>query len=429
MKKFLLIVIVAALAGFAGWFLGRKGPAMDHSAHGPEKKNGERKILFYQSAMHPWIKSDKPGNCTICGMKLTPVYEGEQQREVEGNVVQLSSNSVTVLNVQTAEVVKRPLKRTIRAAGIVEDDDTRHRIISAYVAGRIDELHVNYVGAEVTKGTPLAMFYSPDLLAAEREYASLQPGRSAAHTIAPDAHHPLMESAALRLKRMGLTDQQIVNLTNKPANAQHSEIIAPMGGTIINRFVYPGQYVMEGEKLFEIADFSKMWFQANVYERDLPWVRTGQVVRVVAPALPGQVFAGRVTFINPTIVAMTRSAMVRVELENPVVDVDGQKRRLLSHLLYADALFEVETGPLLAVDRSAILNPGGKAIAYVDLEGGAYEQRHLKLGRRGDDAWEILEGLDEGDKVVVAGNLLIDSQAQLAHGSQTHAHGDTGGHP
>jgi membrane fusion protein, copper/silver efflux system len=428
MKRFLLILIVAALSGLAGWLLGQKGPAKEH-AHGEAKNAGGRKILFYQSAMHPWIKSDKPGNCTICGMKLTPVYEGEQPREVEGNVVQLSTNSVTVLNVQTAEVVKRPLKRTIRAAGIVEDDDTRHRFISAYVAGRIDELYVNYIGAEVTKGTPLAKFYSPDLLAAEREYVSLLPGRSVAHSVAPEAHHPIMESAAQRLKRLGLTDLQITNLATKPANAEHSEIVAPISGTIITRFVYPGQYVMEGEKLFEIADFSKMWLQANIYERDLPWVRTGQVVRVIAPALPGRVFAGRISFINPTIDAMTRSAMVRVELDNPLVDVDGQKRRLLSHKLYADAVFEVETNPILALDRSAVLNPDGKPLAYVDLEGGAYEPRPLKLGRRGDDAWEILEGLAEGDKVVVAGNLLIDSQAQLKHGAQGHAHSESGGHP
>jgi Cu(I)/Ag(I) efflux system membrane fusion protein len=152
-------------------------------------------------------------------------------------------------------------------------------------------------------------------------------------------------------------------------------------------------------------------------------------VRVTAPALPGQVFAGRVSFINPTVDPMTRSAIVRVELENPLVDVDGQKRRLLSHKLYADASFEVETVPILAVERSAVLNPGGKPIVYVDLKGGAYEQRSLKLGRRGDDAWEVLEGLEEGDKVVVAGNLLIDSQAQLNHSVQGHMHADTGDHP
>jgi Cu(I)/Ag(I) efflux system membrane fusion protein len=163
MKRFFVIcLVIAAAAG--GWFLGRNGAShaiTDRAIHA-QPQNGGRKILYYQSPMHPWIKSDKPGNCTICGMKLMPVYEGETGAPVAGNIVQISSNSVSVLNVQTSEVAERPLKRTIRAAGIIEDDDTRHRIISAYVTGRIDELYVNYVGADVTQGTPLAKFYIPD---------------------------------------------------------------------------------------------------------------------------------------------------------------------------------------------------------------------------------------------------------------------------
>jgi Cu(I)/Ag(I) efflux system membrane fusion protein len=409
--RILIVVLLVAAAAFGGWAFGRHGstesaPAANTAASG-------RKILFYQSAMHPWIKSDKPGNCTICGMKLVPVYEGEKGASVPENVVQLSSNSVNVLNVQTTQATQRPLKRTIRAAGIFEDDDTRRRIISAYVAGRIDELYVNFVGAEVTKGSPLAQFYSPDLLAAEREYITLLPGKSSAHVIAPESHHPLLEAAALRLKRLGLTDEQIKVLPEKKAEIQHSDIVAPMGGTIVNRFVYPGQYVAEGEKLFEIADFSRMWLQVNIYERDLPWVRTGQVVRVTAPALPGKVFGGRVAFINPTIDEMTRSAIVRIELENPIVEVDGQKKRLLYRRLYADATFEAETEPLLAIDRAAVIDPGGKPIVYVEAGGGAYEERPVKLGRRGDDAWEVLDGISEDEKIVTVGNLLIDSQAQL----------------
>jgi Cu(I)/Ag(I) efflux system membrane fusion protein len=420
MKKIFVILLVAAAAA-GGWFFGRHDAAAGsgesaHANHANGKaENGGRKILYYQSPMHPWIKSDQPGNCTICGMKMMPVYEGEKGYEVSDTLVQLSSNSVSVLNVQTSIVAERPLKRTIRAAGTVEDDDTRHRIISAYVAGRIDELYVNFVGAEVKEGAPLAKFYSPDLLAAEREYVTLLPEKNAAHLIAPEAHHPLLQAAAVRLKRMGLTDAQIAALPQKKPDAQYSDIVAPVSGTIVKRNVYPGQYVMEGATLFELADFSKMWFQANIYERDLPWVHIGQVVRVSTPALPGRVFGGRVVFINPTIDDITRSAIARVELDNPLVDVDGQKKRLLYNRLYADAFFEVETEPVLTVDRSAVVDAGGKPLVYVDLGGGGYEQREVKLGRRGDDAWEVLDGLKADDKVVTEGNLMIDSQAQLTH--------------
>src|SRR3954463_10843655 len=115
------LIVVGVMAGAGGWYLGKRPSGTEKAA-----QSIGRKILFYQSAMHPWIKSDKPGNCTICGMKLTPIYEGDQPITISNNIVQLGSNSVTVMNVQTTEVTERPLKRSIRAAGIVEDDDTRH---------------------------------------------------------------------------------------------------------------------------------------------------------------------------------------------------------------------------------------------------------------------------------------------------------------
>jgi hypothetical protein len=162
------IVLTALVAGLGGWFAARYVTPTK-----PAETSGERKILYYQSAMHPWIKSDKPGNCTICGMKLVPVYEGEKGFEASADIVSLPTNSISVVNVQTELVGRRPLTHTLRVAGRIDDDDTRHRFVSAYVDGRIEKLFVNYVGAEVVEGQPLATFYSPQLLSAEREYLAL----------------------------------------------------------------------------------------------------------------------------------------------------------------------------------------------------------------------------------------------------------------
>src|SRR5437773_9392869 len=167
-KLLIRLLIIAALSGGAGWFAARHWPARP-----PEARPDVRRILYYQSAMHPWIKSDKPGKCTICGMDLVPVYEGEAGLAVGAGLVVLSSNSINVINVQTDPVRHRPLRRTLRVAGTIEDDDTRHRILSAYVDGRIDTLYVNHVGAEVKQAQPMAAIYSPTLLNAEREYALL----------------------------------------------------------------------------------------------------------------------------------------------------------------------------------------------------------------------------------------------------------------
>jgi len=151
----------------------------------------ERKVLYYQSAMHPWIKSDKPGRCTICGMELTPVYEGEAGLDAGGDMISLSETSVRVLNVQTTEVKTQALAKTLAVAGTIEQDDTQRRVLSTYIGGRIDKLNVGFVGAEVKAGEPLAEIYSPMLLTAVRDYLVIQRG-------AGDA--PLANAVSMRLK-------------------------------------------------------------------------------------------------------------------------------------------------------------------------------------------------------------------------------------
>jgi Cu(I)/Ag(I) efflux system membrane fusion protein len=391
MKTFLTILITAALAATGTWFVLKKTETTSSAA------TGERKVLYYQSAMHPWIKSDKPGRCTICGMELTPVYEGDKGFDETGggSVVALTQNQIQVLHVQTAEVKTRPLVRTLRVAGKIDDNAMRHRVMSAYVDGRIDKLYVNYIGAEVSEGQPLAEFYSPTLLQAEREYRQLG--------------GELKKNTGLRLRQMGLTPEQIEALDQKPSDVLSSQILAPISGTVVSQAVYEGQYVATGQQLFEIADFSTMWFMFRAYEQDMPWIKLGQSVTVTTPSLPNKSFVGKIAFIDPNFDEATRSTKVRVELPNPLVN----GRRELLHRLYADGMVELEAPAVLAVPRSAVIQTGSQAVAYIDQGGGAYEQASLKIGRRGDDFIEVLSGLKEGDAVVTNGNLLIDGQAEM----------------
>lgn len=410
-KTVILVLVVGVLAAAGGWFAARHWPKRDAA---PSASAGGRKILYYQSAMHPWIKSDKPGRCTICGMQLSPVYEGESGFQAAEGLVTLGSNSVQVINVQTEVMTNRTLARTLRVAGTVDDDDTRHRRISAYAEGRVEKLFVNFIGAEVVAGQPLAVFYSPALLAAESEYLTVvnqkvPPGIS--ETLQQERAR-LIDAAAQRLKRLGYSDVQLVALTNKPQADARTEILAPMTGTVVLRNVYEGQYVKEGEVLFEIADFAMMWFQFDAYERDLNWLRVGQPVEIATPALPGRTLTAPITFIDPNLNEMTRSAKVRVELTNAVVEEDGRKRRLLFHKMYADGAVKFETPAVTAVPRTAVLQ-APEPLVYVEVDPGAYEQRKVKLGRRGDDYIEVLEGIQPGERVVTTGNLLIDAQAQL----------------
>ena len=405
--------LIAALAGAGGWWAARHGA--DHS-QGAAQTNETRKALFYQSPMHPWIKSDKPGKCTICGMDLVPVFEGESGISADGRLIVLSTNSITVLNVETTEIKRQSLRKTLRVAGTIDDDDSRHRILSAYLDGRVDELFVDHIGAEATAGQPLATLYSPMLLTAEREYVALVQQKQVAAL--QDEQGRMTDAAAQRLLRLGLTREQIAALPGKPESDRHTQILAPINGTVVLRNVYAGQYVKEGDKLFEIADFSKMWFQFDAYERDLAWFQVGQSVVVTTPSVPGRNFNGKITFIDPNLADQSRSAKVRVELDNPLIEQDGQKRRELLHRIYAEGVVTMKPAEYLTVPRSAVLSPAGQPIVYVDRGGGAFEPRSIKIGRAGDDAWEVLDGLAEGERVVTSGNMLIDAQAQLNQSSR-----------
>jgi membrane fusion protein, copper/silver efflux system len=409
MKKFLLLALVAAIAAAAGWFAAKRsgGPK-------PAASSGARKVLYYQSPMHPWITSDKPGRCTICGMQLEPVFEGERGFGGTEGVVMLGSNSVQVINVQTEVVTNRALSRTLRVAGVIDDDDTRHRRLSAYAEGRIEKLFVNHLGAEVIEGQPLAVLYSPGLLATESEYLTLL-RQGAAPDLSATVQQErarLIEAAAQRLKRLGYSDAQLAALAKKEAADARTEILAPMTGTVVSRNVYEGQYVKEGDLLFEIGDFSVMWFQFDAYERDLGGLHVGQMVEVTSSSLPGKILSAPIKFIDPNLNEMTRSAKVRVELENPMVDEGGRKRRLLYHRLFAEGTVKLQSASMLTVPRSAVLS-AGQPVVYVEVGPGAYEQRAVKLGQRGDDFWEVLSGVQAGERVVTTGNLLIDAQAQL----------------
>src|SRR5688500_9154972 len=370
MKK-LLVVLLIVLAGFAGWFVGRGRTT------GGDESATARKVLFYQSAMHPWIKSDKPGNCTICGMKLTPVYEGEKGIETDANMITLSSNAINVINVQTEPAEKRPNEKTLVAADCIEADQTSRGVIAAYVDGRVEKLFVNFTGAEVKQGEPLAVIYSPALLTAEREYLTIlaQTNSSNSPRLAEE-HNRLVEGARQRLKRLGLTDDQIQRARDSgTATNFTTQIVAPISGTVVKREVFEGQYVKEGDRLFELIDLSHLWFVFEVYEQDLPAISLGQTVTVTAPALPGRTFAGPITFIEPTINEVTRSARVRVELENPVID----GKRALYNGLYASGRIESRSEPVLTVSRSAVIEPGDNARVYVDHGNGGYEQRIVQL--------------------------------------------------
>ncbi len=364
----------------------------------------ERKIKFYQSPMHPWITSDKPGNCTICGMQLVPVYEGQEANAAAKDVISLNRDSLSVLNVATVPVRQIELTKSLRFSGILEDDENIHRVIAAFYDGRIDQVYVEHVGQYVEKGQPLAAIYSPELLYIVREYQNAVRGGNQA----------VARNAAQRLVQYGLGPEQVAAMGRLPDTVYTIELQAPISGTVVTKKAYKGQYIKTGEPLFEMGDLSRLWFHAEVYERDLPDIRVGQKAVLRTSTVPGRTFEGVVTFIDPNFDPQTRSTKVRVEVDNPSVEgeVHGL-RRMLPHRAYAEADIRADLGKVYVVPRAAVLQDGRRAVVYVEKTPGQYEPRLVRVGRVGDEGVEILSGLAEGEKVVTEGNLMIDAEAQL----------------
>jgi len=374
--------IIAVLAAAAGWIAAR------HAL--PDGKQAMVNHSVQQCPMHPWVRSEKPGKCNLCGMDLVAGSSAASAT----NVVMLPPSSPQVLGVQTAEVKQQPLARTMRVAGMIEEDGSRHGVISAPVEGRIDGLSMNHAGQQVTRRQPLATIFSRTLLAAADEYKLALPQGG-----------PALAAARRKLEHYGLVWEQIQTIPSRQPDDLYFGVLSPRTGVIVKSYIAEGQYVKEGQRLFEIADFTTLWFMFNASEQDIPLLKQRQVVHVSIASQPGQVIRARIDNISPILDDATHSAMVRVVIENP-------ERKIMNHTT-ATAVVELEAPTVLAVPRTAMLWSGSTPRVYVEQASGSYQQRSVKLGRMGDALVEVVAGLQEGERVVTRGNMLIDSQAQM----------------
>ncbi|MFN0077961.1 MAG: efflux RND transporter periplasmic adaptor subunit [Prosthecobacter sp.] len=348
-----------------------------------------------QCPMHPAVRGRAQDRCTLCGMNLVSgAMCGVMPPTAAAALVLLSPDSVRVAGVKTSEVKKQPLQRTLRISGMIGEDDSRHGIISAPVDGRVDGLSMNHEGQTVTQRQPLATIFSPTLLAAAKIYKD-----------AFTAGGPPLEDAKRKLEHYGLVWEQIKTIPERQPNDLYFGMLSPRSGTIVKSYVAEGQTVKAGQKMFEVADFTKMWFHAMLPEQDVPFIKAGQIVKLRTASLPGVTLTSRIYSVSPNLDDMSRSARVRVILENP--------ERKIKNNLFAEGTVEIEAEETLTVPRSAVLWPGNMPRVYVEKATGHFEPRTLKLGRIGDSDYEVLEGLKLGEHVVTSGNMLIDGQAQL----------------
>lgn len=400
-----------------------------------EKAAAKQEKTLYHCPMHPNYISDRPGECPICGMTLVPIEKEEEKESLTlpGGAVEISPERQQLLGVTFGQAERRELHQIISAYGRLSYDETRLASVTTKFSGWVEKLYVDYTGKLVRRGEPLFSIYSPDLIAAQEEYllalraqktfepregglasrsqgdgrailgSALNSKRGSAD-LNPNLAS-LVEAAKRRLLLWDIDEAQIARMEKEGKPFRSLTIYSPVTGFITEKNVVEGKFVMAGENLFSLADLSRVWLLADIYELDLPLVAVGKEVEVEIASFPGETFRGRITYIFPYLENESRTVKVRVEFPNP-----GYR---LKPEMYGRVKMHLMLGSRLSIPEEAIIDTGERKLVFVVHEGNHFEPREIKLGIKAGEFYEILSGLEEGERVVTSAQFLIDSESRL----------------
>ncbi|QEG37220.1 Cation efflux system protein CusB precursor [Bythopirellula goksoeyrii] len=395
----------------------------------------------------------QPGKCPVCAMELVKANTGGGGGE---RSVAIDSYARRILGIRTATAHSGEVFRTIRTIGEIAYDEERVATIAAYVDGRLEEMFAEYVGVQVAKGDNLAVLYSPQLYSAQVEYLTSRQ-TPALNSLTGDTDR-LSEVAEDNLSEFGMSQTQIEALRSTGKAQKRLPIASPIGGTVIEKHKIEGDYVKTGEPIYRVADLTTVWLMLELYPNDAAALRFGQQVEAEVQSLPGEVYTGRIAFIDPMVDSTTRTVNVRVEMTNfdgrlkpgdyatatirvPAITRDKVYDPALagkwispmhpqiirsepgqcpicdmalvptSELGYVDQ--PLPDQEVISVPRNAVLMAGDNSVVYVETEPGVFEIREVTLGALTDTQAVILDGIKNGETVATDGNFLIDSQMQL----------------
>ncbi len=419
-----VIALIAAAVAAGYWWGSAKSATSTVEPQKSEASTPKPKILYYRNPMGHPDTSTVPKKDSM-GMDYLPVYEGEEPPS-DNSVVKISTEKIQKLGVRTEIVALRELTRTVRAVATVQADERRLYTVAPKFEGWIQRLYVNTTGQAVKKGEALMDVYSPELITAQHEYLIARKGMQSVEGSGPEVRagmQRLSENALQRLRNWDISDSDLQTLQEEGQIRRYVTLRSPAGGVVIEKPAIQGKRFMPGEVLYQIADLSKVWMLADVFEQDLGMVQRGQSATIRLDAYPDKVFNGKVTFIYPTVMPETRTAKIRIELPNA--------QGLLKPAMYGRVEFASthSKNKVLTVPDSAVLDSGIRQLVLVDLGEGRFEPRPLKLGLHADGYAEVLGGLEAGETVVVSANFLIDAESNLkaALGGFGHHPGSTPG--
>jgi Cu(I)/Ag(I) efflux system membrane fusion protein len=406
---FIFIAVALTVGGFAGGyqFARQKTDGATAIATVNPEKGQKPKLLYYRNPMGLPDTSPTPKKDPM-GMDYIPVYEGETDAAGDSGL-KISAEKIQKMGVKAEPAKLQVLDKSVRASGRIEIDESRTYTVTAKFEGYIERLHVNTTGQPVGRGQPLFEVYSPELVSAQREYAIAAQGvgkLNEAGGEAQSAMKQLADSSLQRLRNWDISDEQIKALAQSGNAKRTLTFRAPVAGIVTEKKAVQGMRFMPGEMLYQIADVSSVWVQADVFEQDIAAVVVGQKARIRINAYPGEVFEGRIAYVYPTLKAETRTVPVRIELANP--------KGRLKPAMFAEVEIPVAGAvAVVTVPNSAVIDSGKRQVVIVQLGEGRFEPRPVKLGARGGEFVQVLDGVKEGEMVVSSANFLIDAESNL----------------
>jgi membrane fusion protein, copper/silver efflux system len=419
--RWVLVAVTALVA--VGSILSFAGVRLGGGTNGAPSADEDKQL--YTCPMHPAIVQDHPGDCPICGMTLVPKAKSSAKPAAAPAdaaapppglaAVDLTPERIQLIGMRTATVKREALGGELRTVGVIVANERGLAQINTRFAGWIQTLTASATGERVKRGQVLATIYSPDVLRAQQELLVARgwtsgPGGSARPPQGADGFTAGLDaSARRRLELLGISAQEIDEVLRTGKATDAIAIRSPVEGYVVSKSAVVGVAVQPGTVLFEVADLSSVWVNAEIYQQDISRIHVGQKARLELSSIPGEPHAGKVQFIYPALDPASRTLRLRLEFKNKS-DRNGPRLR---PGMYGNVLLDLPATSGLVVPAEAVVDTGETHYLFVAKEGGHFEPRLVKVGGRLKDRVEILSGVAEGERVVTTGNFLIDSESRL----------------
>ena len=383
-----------------GWLLFSTSNQTTVDEHNHEISEGSESI--WTCSMHPQIRSNEPGNCPICGMELIPLESSDS--ELDPMAISMSPVAMQLAQVQTAVVGTGRTGKSVRLNGKIQADERLLFTQSSHIPGRIEKLTVNFTGDFISEGQIIAYIYSPELVTAQEELFEARKIK--------ESQPALFNASKEKLKNWKLSDNQIEQILASEKTIEQFPVLANVSGYVTKKMVNLGDYIKQGQAIYEIADLSKVWVLFDVYESDMTWIKNGASVSYTVQSIPGETFKGNISYIDPVIDPKTRVAKARIETAN--------KDLKLKPEMFVSGIIEAKinsANAALSVPKTAVMWTGKRSVVYViqnTSQGVSFRMREVTLGPDLGESYVIESGLHPGEEIAINGTFSIDAAAQLS---------------